>query len=182
MKNRKKSVIATGKWLSLDLIEYEDHNGTVRKWETVSRKQCEGAVLMIAKLVPSNRYILIRQYRPPVSGIVMEFPAGLIDPGEKPEAAAIRELREETGYIGTVDQIFPPAYNSPGLTGEFIRTVLMTVQEQKQPEHLNTDFDESEDIETLLIPEETFRETVLRELETERRVDAKVLTFALAMK
>ncbi|KAG8972369.1 hypothetical protein FRC05_010080 [Tulasnella sp. 425] len=43
--------------------------------------------------------IIIEQYRPPVEKFVIELPASLIDEGESPEAAAIRELEEETGYM-----------------------------------------------------------------------------------
>ena len=43
--------------------------------------------------------ILIRQYRYPLGRFIYELPAGLIEAGETPEQAAIRELKEETGYI-----------------------------------------------------------------------------------
>ena len=42
--------------------------------------------------------VLVLVYRPPVDQWVIEMPAGMIDPGEAPEAAARRELTEETGY------------------------------------------------------------------------------------
>jgi 8-oxo-dGTP pyrophosphatase MutT (NUDIX family) len=44
--------------------------------------------------------ILVEQYRHAVSRTMMEIPAGHIDPSEAPEAAARRELQEETGYGG----------------------------------------------------------------------------------
>ena len=37
-----------------------------------------------------------------MAGLTLELPAGLIDPGESPAAAALRELKEETGYAATV--------------------------------------------------------------------------------
>jgi ADP-ribose pyrophosphatase len=45
---------------------------------------------------------LLRQYRPPVDRVCIEIPAGLIDDNESPENAAIRELKEETGFAATV--------------------------------------------------------------------------------
>jgi ADP-ribose pyrophosphatase len=46
--------------------------------------------------------------------VVIEVPAGLIDAGETAEHAALRELKEETGYIGVVSQSSPVMFN-----GEF---------------------------------------------------------------
>jgi len=53
--------------------------------------------------------VLQKQYRPPIDAICIEFPAGLIDAGEQPEQAALRELREETGYIGTLTSHCSPS-------------------------------------------------------------------------
>jgi 8-oxo-dGTP pyrophosphatase MutT (NUDIX family) len=46
--------------------------------------------------------VLQKQWRAPADAVVIEIPAGLMDPGETPEACALRELREETGYVGEV--------------------------------------------------------------------------------
>jgi 8-oxo-dGTP pyrophosphatase MutT (NUDIX family) len=43
---------------------------------------------------------LQKQFRPPIDQVVIEVPAGLIDEGESAEECALRELREETGYVG----------------------------------------------------------------------------------
>lgn len=44
--------------------------------------------------------LLQKQFRPPLDKVAIEMPAGLIDKDETPEECAVRELKEETGYIG----------------------------------------------------------------------------------
>ena len=56
-----------------------------------------GAVMVVAEL-PDGRLVLERQFRYPVQSVMVEFPAGKLDPGEDSLACARRELLEETGY------------------------------------------------------------------------------------
>jgi len=46
--------------------------------------------------------LLQKQFRPPVGKVVIEIPAGLVDAGESGDETAVRELKEETGYVGRV--------------------------------------------------------------------------------
>jgi ADP-ribose pyrophosphatase len=62
-------------------------------------------------LATGPEIVLQKQYRPPVDKLVIEFPAGLIDAGETPEQAAIRELKEETGYVAEVLETSPVMFN-----------------------------------------------------------------------
>ena len=56
-----------------------------------------GAVMVIP-LFDDGRVLMERQYRYPLGRVMLEFPAGKLDPGEGGLACAQRELREETGY------------------------------------------------------------------------------------
>ena len=55
-----------------------------------------GAVL--AAVTEDEKMVMVRQFRKPAERMMLEVPAGKIDPGEQPLEAALRELKEETGY------------------------------------------------------------------------------------
>ena len=178
----KKTNISKGKWLSLHEITYIDPYGIERKWESVERNASNGAVVIIATMKHSKEMILIRQYRPPVGNFIIEFPAGLIDNGETPETSALRELKEETGYTGTVISKSTPAHSSPGLSSEAIIYVKMLIDETL-PENLNpqTDFDDSECIELIKTPINKLKSLIEQSINDGNSVDAKVLTFCEAL-
>lgn len=178
MKRLNKREIASGKWLTLSELEYSFVDGSARTWETVSRRNSAGAVVIFATLQPSGEMILVRQYRPPVDACVIEFPAGLIDGDEAPSAAAVRELREETGYIGKVLKVSPRTYSSPGMSDEFLHIVHMEVRMDEQ-EDLKTDFDECEFIETFRVKPADLNLFLANAVEKGDRIDAKVMTYAL---
>jgi ADP-ribose pyrophosphatase len=104
-------------------ILISDQSGKDRIWEAAARKTRKSSGIDAVAIAPILRHpnkppstIVILQYRPPVEAVCVEFPAGLIDEGESPEQAAIRELKEETGYEGKVCDHSPTLSNQPGMT------------------------------------------------------------------
>lgn len=79
--------------------------------------QAEGVVIYpICKEEP-DKIIMIRQYRYPLDDYLYELPAGLIDEGETPSQAAIREMKEETGMDFEVYEEGNQAYRRPFFMG-----------------------------------------------------------------
>ena len=99
------------------------------KWEYVSRKNATGVITIIA-VTRDHKLLLVEQFRPPVDARVIELPAGLAGDGvhrhETLEAAARRELLEETGYEAGTMAYIGGGTVSPGLTDELITLFLAT--------------------------------------------------------
>jgi ADP-ribose pyrophosphatase len=87
-----------GRWLERDIVERAD------------------AAAVVAEV--GGGLVLVRQFRPAVGQTLWELPAGRVDPGETPAAAAIRELQEETGYVADAVTPIAAIYPSPGYTTE----------------------------------------------------------------
>ena len=77
--------------------------------------------------------VLIEQYRPAVNDWVLEIPAGVIDPGEKAEEAARRELEEETGLRASRLVRVSSGYVSPGYSTEKMTLFLAPDPEEGEP-------------------------------------------------
>ena len=76
-----------------------------------------GAVAVVPVL-PDGRVLLVRQFRHPVARILLEIPAGKLDAGEDPDACALRELEEETGYRAAHWRNLGEYFSSPGMVSE----------------------------------------------------------------
>ncbi|EKN43065.1 NUDIX family hydrolase, partial [Clostridium botulinum CFSAN001627] len=98
MKKLEEKILYEGKWISFKEISYLNNEEKLLKWEAVERTNTTKAVVIVAKLVPTERYVFIKQYRPAIDNYVIGFPAGLLEQ-EDVEAEAKRELKEETGYV-----------------------------------------------------------------------------------
>ena len=97
---------------------YTDPLGKQRTWESAERSTrpknspIDGVGIVAILQKPSGPELLLqKQFRPPINKVVIEVPAGLVDEGESAEESAVRELREETGYVGVAAEISPIMFN-----------------------------------------------------------------------
>lgn len=131
-----------------------------------------GGVCVLA-LDGQGQALLVSQYRYPYGRVLREVPAGKLEYGEDPHAAALRELREETGAVPGEFRPLGELYPSPGYCGEIIRMYLardLTFGE--------TDLDEDEFLNVERVP---FGELVDQVLAGEIR-DAKTIAAVLKAK
>lgn len=105
----------------------------------------------IVALTGNNEIVMIRQFRHGTKTYEYEIPGGLIDPEDKsPAEAGMRELFEETGYTGDSPVIIGSVHPNPALQNNLCHTVF--TKNARQISH--PAMEDSEDIETLLIPVE----------------------------
>lgn len=110
-----------------------------------------GAVMVIP-LLASGRVLLERQWRTPMHRVMIEFPAGKLDPGESWQACAQRELREETGYTAREWAYIGIINNAISYSDEAIHLVLardLTPGRQQLDAHEFLDVFEAEPAQVL---------------------------------
>ena len=113
--------------------------------DTLGKELGANAVAILAVDEENEKVLLTREFRMPINDYVTGIPAGLIDPGEDARQAAIRELKEETGYIADRVIILPPAFSCIGLTDESASAVFVTVKgrgetAQEENEEITSDW------------------------------------------
>ena len=139
----KRKILFTGKKIQLAVEQRALAGGGTAEREVVLHP---GAVVILPWL-EGERVCLLRNYRPSVGETLIELPAGTLEPPEPPEAAAVRELQEETGYRAGQWHKLAEFYPSPGVMNErmflFLAGQLTPGASRPQPD---------EQLETLVVP------------------------------
>ncbi|AEB12174.1 NUDIX hydrolase [Marinithermus hydrothermalis] len=104
--------------------------------------------VFVLPVTPQGTGLFIRQYRHPTGRFLVEVPAGKVDPGETPEAAARREVLEEVGAAVDTLTPLPPFHPQPSFTAVVFRPFVAFGARQVQPPTL----EDGELIETLELP------------------------------
>ncbi len=106
--------------LRVDTVKMPDGRETTR--EIVEYSDCVAIIAIDA----DDNVLLVKQFRKPVEKVLLEIPAGGIDPGEDPVTTVSRELREETGYLPRKVERLGGFYSAPGYSSEYLYLYLAT--------------------------------------------------------
>ena len=137
-------VLHTGPYLDLRIDTIQRPDGSTAKREIVGHP---GAVAIVA-IDASDQVLLVRQFRLAAGRVLLEIPAGTLDRDETtgetedPEAAAARELEEETGYRAGRWQKLASFWTAPGFATEHMHLYLATDLRPVHADRLGPDEDE----------------------------------------
>jgi ADP-ribose pyrophosphatase len=107
----------------------------VERWNDHEREVVRhpGAAAVVT-LTPDGRVLFVRQMRETLRAPLLEIPAGIMEPGEDPDATARRELEEETGYRAGELERLGRVYTTPGFSDEVVHMFFARVERVGRPE------------------------------------------------
>jgi 8-oxo-dGTP pyrophosphatase MutT (NUDIX family) len=136
------------------LVRRSGRTGAVRScWRVEMRPWVN-----VVAITTGGDLVLVRQERHGIEAPSLEVPGGVVDDGEDPAAAALRELLEETGYRGRVAEPLGWTFPNPALQGNRLTTYLVR-DCVRVGEPLG---DGDEELEVVLVPAASARERVRR--------------------
>jgi ADP-ribose pyrophosphatase len=152
VKKIGERVIGKGDWLVLREDTFVNSSGEEVHWECVAHTSDTYVVVVVARLVPSGRFVLLRQYRQAIENSVLGFCAGAAPRGTNPEVEALRELREETGYVGRIVGSSGPLKVNVGMSNDD-QYIMSAEIDENDPRNLfpQQELEPAEEIDVVLL-------------------------------
>jgi ADP-ribose pyrophosphatase len=142
-----------GRKFSFNVDRIELPNGVIGEWESIRHP---GGALAVP-ITPDGQLVLVKQYRFPTRGRILEFPAGTLEVGEDPAETIAREIEEETGYRAGKWQKLGEFFLAPGYCDEIIYAFLAQDLEKLAVQPAG---DADEDIEIVLMTPAEFEAAI----------------------
>lgn len=103
---------------------------------------------MVVPITPEGELVMVRQFRFGIEQISLELPGGVIEQGEDPRVAGVRELAEETGFGGDEAVLLGSVHPNPAIQSNRAHVVLVPNVTRKT----EINWDEDEELSMELIP------------------------------
>lgn len=132
---------------------------------------CAPDGVAVVAVTPDDQLVMVEQWRHPVQRVTLELPAGVVDEGERPEEAGVRELREETGYAGDGPECIGTSVVNPSWQNTRVHAVVVRNVKRAGEKEL----DEAEETRVRCIPVDEVRRMV-----AEGEIDSATTVAALA--
>ncbi len=134
-----------GRLLQVDVDTVRAPDGSTLELELVRHPGAAAVVPLLSDPESSDpQVLLLRQYRYAAGGPIWEVPAGVLEPGESPEACARRELLEETGARAERMEHLTTIFTTPGFTDERIHLFIASGITAGEPRPMSDEFLEVE--------------------------------------
>ena len=158
-------------------------------WLTIRKEKCE---LPNGKLMPAyytleypgwvsafaltkeGRVVMVKQYRHGLGVVSTELPGGVIDPGETPQVAIARELKEETGFEFASYEYIGRICANPATSNNYMHMYIAKGGEKVAEQSL----DETEDVEVVIYTIDEVK-SLLRENKIVQALHATTMFYAL---
>lgn len=131
-------------WFDAGFDHVQQPNETTKKYYWADLNP---SVSVVAHL--EGELVMVRQYRPVIEEYCLEVPTGMVEEGESPEEAAVRELAEETGYRPGSTELLTTTHVANGVLRHQRSVVYATDLEPGEQS-----LDENEFLEVLEMPVE----------------------------
>ncbi|MDD5127657.1 MAG: NUDIX hydrolase [Dehalococcoidales bacterium] len=151
-KKLSSKVVYEGRAFRIRMDTVQKSSGQSALRDVLERSDCIAVVAVDAE----DNVLLERQFRTAAGKELLEIPAGGIDPGEDPETAVKREMREETGYFPQKVTRLGGFYASPGYSTEYLYLFLAT---DLTPSQLFAE--DTDEIELVRVPVSKIRRLIL---------------------
>lgn len=170
-KTLSSKKVFSGNLLNITLDKVELCNGKTSSREVVYHS---GGVCVLPYIKDTDEILLVKQFRYPYRKVILEIPAGKVEPNEDTLNTAKRELQEETGALGKNFKSLGIVYPSPGYSAEKIYIYSCDVTQIGK-----TNFDEDEFLNIQRIKIQDALKMILSDQIHDAKTQIAILKFVL---
>ena len=149
-KEISRSAVYDGRIFTAETVVRESYDGKTASFTVLNAPDWVNIIAPVTGSDGVPLFLMVRQFRQGSGRLTVEFPAGTVEPGEEPIAAAAREFEEETGWRADQYRLLGYCNPNPAFMNNNVYTFLAEGARPVSAQHL----DEHESIDLVFLPEE----------------------------